>query len=220
MTPNAGDFSVTIPTTELATAASALVQVAQAEWESALGIALPLSLSIEVVDLPDSLRLLGYARTDSGGVGGPITGTIVLDANAAGAGWFIDSTPGANDEFAATVTGLLKAPNASPASGRYDLLSFLAHEIGHLLGANATNAALTSHLVQTAAGNWLVAGESYAVQLDASREHLDEDLYPSLLMTAHIGLGERRLVGFADVILIRVIWGLPELDAAGDRLAP
>ncbi len=46
---------------------------------------------------------------------------IYLDANAAGAGWFVDATPENDDEFAGDVAGV-------------DLLTALAHELGHLLG--------------------------------------------------------------------------------------
>ena len=54
-------------------------------------------------------------------------GVITLDRTADGYGWFIDSTLSDNSEF---------APGAvnSPASGQVDLLSVVAHELGHLLG--------------------------------------------------------------------------------------
>jgi hypothetical protein len=52
---------------------------------------------------------------------------ITLDRTGDGCGWFIDPTPGDSSEF---------APGAvnSPAQGRIDLLSVVAHEMGHMLG--------------------------------------------------------------------------------------
>jgi VCBS repeat-containing protein len=56
--------------------------------------------------------------------------TILIDRDAAGFGWFIDRTPRDDREFGASH----QARPTSPASGHMDLLSVVAHEIGHLLG--------------------------------------------------------------------------------------
>ena len=60
-------------------------------------------------------------------------GRITLDNDAAGHGWFIDSTPGDDLEFAGN-GGVLLASRGSAAAGRIDALSVLAHEMGHALG--------------------------------------------------------------------------------------
>jgi hypothetical protein len=54
-------------------------------------------------------------------------GVITLDRTADGYGWFIDPTPGDDSEFGPGVI-------SSPARGHIDLLSVVAHEMGHLLG--------------------------------------------------------------------------------------
>ena len=60
-------------------------------------------------------------------------GTIFIDANAAGFGWFVDETPSESSEFR-NIDGELIAKQSSPAFGRMDLLTAVLHEIGHLLG--------------------------------------------------------------------------------------
>jgi hypothetical protein len=60
-----------------------------------------------------------------------VGGNVFIDVNAAGYGWFVDATLGDDLEFAA---GTLTATAGSEAYGRMDLLSVVAHEIGHALG--------------------------------------------------------------------------------------
>lgn len=61
--------------------------------------------------------------------------TIVLDLDAAGHGWFVDSTPDDNTEFLPTADpNVWKARPGSAAEGKMDLLSVLLHEYGHALG--------------------------------------------------------------------------------------
>lgn len=66
-------------------------------------------------DLPGSY--LGYATE----------GLIVIDLDAAGHGWFVDVTPFDNEEFNDATTNSL-------AAARIDLLTVVAHELGHLRG--------------------------------------------------------------------------------------
>jgi hypothetical protein len=81
------------------------------------------SVKIQVADLPGGL--LGEA----------VGKTILIDRDAAGYGWFVDSTPTDDLEFA-SVSGphSLAAGIASPAAQRVDLLTTVMHEMGHVLG--------------------------------------------------------------------------------------
>src|SRR5262249_23800889 len=88
------------------------------------------------------LERLNAVQYQIGTLGGSYLGltelgsTVVrLDATAAGYGWFIDSTPADDAEFGAGAgpRELWAAPG-SPAFGRMDLLTVVAHELGHVLG--------------------------------------------------------------------------------------
>lgn len=82
-------------------------------------------VKIEIVELPANQ----LARADS------TTNTIYLDVNAAGWGWFVDSTPDSSSEFDATQDPrVFTASLLSPAGGQIDLLTVLLHELNHLLG--------------------------------------------------------------------------------------
>jgi hypothetical protein len=75
---------------------------------------------------------------------------ITLDDDANGQGWFIDPTPLASEEFSSSPGGL--AASSSKASGM-DLLTVLAHEMGHVLGLDhqSTSDKLASVMQETLA---------------------------------------------------------------------
>ncbi|MGY3658239.1 hypothetical protein [Bradyrhizobium sp. USDA 376] len=125
---------------------TAIVAAAKQAWTAALGPADPrLSIldqvTVLIADLPD--QMLG-ATTGS---------TIVLDAEAAGWGWFVDPTPGDNREFAIRLSNeVLEAASSSPAAGHMDLLTTLVHEMGNAMG-------MPEDLGDDVAGMTLRAGE-------------------------------------------------------------
>jgi hypothetical protein len=90
--------------------------VEDASFVSRLG-----KVEVQVADLAGA-QLAEYAN-----------GRITLDIDAAGHGWFVDPTPRDNREFGGRGAVMAAAPG-SAAAGRMDLLSVLAHEMGHALG--------------------------------------------------------------------------------------
>jgi hypothetical protein len=96
-----------------------LVAEAIFRWETAGSSTAALgelrNLTFQITDLNGDL--LGLARS----------GVIFLDHTAAGHGWFIDSTPSEDEEF--DQTGL-----SHGQVGGVDLLTVIAHEMGHHLG--------------------------------------------------------------------------------------
>jgi hypothetical protein len=85
-----------------------------------LGIGL-LPAEVQLGDLP------------SGYLGSFDDGTIVIDADGAGYGWFVDPTPLEDEEFLALSQAGLAATDPR-AQHHADLLTVLAHELGHALG--------------------------------------------------------------------------------------
>ncbi|MCL5281932.1 MAG: hypothetical protein M1376_18715 [Planctomycetes bacterium] len=84
--------------------------------------------------------LLGSVSFQIADLGGLILGetqgiTVLIDTDAAGYGWFVDTTPDDDAEFRTTGgDGALVAKLSSQAAGKVDLLTAVMHEFGHVLG--------------------------------------------------------------------------------------
>jgi hypothetical protein len=91
--------------------------------------------------------------------------TITLDVNAAGSGWFVDSTPSRNEEFVLAGAGGFAARSDSPADGRFDLVTAVMHEIGHVLGYGHSDHGIMQDLL--AAGVRRLRDGSGGYQTDA-----------------------------------------------------
>src|SRR5262249_51616304 len=101
-----------------------ILEAAVERWQEARPDADALAdVSARIADLPDNR--LAEAMGD----------TIVIDAMAAGYGWFVDTTPWDDSEFAFRPDdGVRRAIDSTPANGRMDLLTVVMHELGHVLG--------------------------------------------------------------------------------------
>lgn len=67
---------------------------------------------------------------------------VYLDVNAAGHGWFIDSTPALDEEFASS-TGSQRSQAIDPqVLDRIDLLTVIEHELGHIAGYHDLDASV------------------------------------------------------------------------------
>ena len=180
-----------------------------AEAERIWSLAFPnngLQLSISLQDLPGSE--LAEAQIDAYGANGlPTSGTIVLDANANGVGWYVDPTPSDNSEFATALSGgAFLANGNSPAAGKYDLLTVLLHEEGHLLGFDPDVPGYTAH-VGTVDGSQIFSGPGFTAELTPAPDddHLDSGAYPNDLMTAALAPSERRLPSALDEEIIATV---------------
>lgn len=99
------------------------------------------------------VQQLNRVHYEIGAIGGGALGltafgsrVVTLDATAAGHGWFIDLTPADDVEFADAITANeLRADSDSPSFARMDLLTVVAHELGHVLGFEDLDALIEPH---------------------------------------------------------------------------
>jgi fimbrial isopeptide formation D2 family protein/uncharacterized repeat protein (TIGR01451 family) len=120
VTPEAGS-SAALSAAGVAPLSAAAIQrwsAADVAAAEALG-----DVQVLVDDLPAGV--LGLAAVHSG--------VIWVDVDADGQGWFVDATPWADEEFDADLRGQLVGSTRASRGG-VDLLTVLAHELGHLLG--------------------------------------------------------------------------------------
>ena len=82
-----------------------------------------------------AMRAVDFNVIDMAGlyVGASTNGVINIDSDAAGYGWFVDSTPGEDSEYEGSGSRLT-ADVGGVAEGRIDLLTILMHELGHQIG--------------------------------------------------------------------------------------
>ena len=147
---------------------SAIVAEAKARWRAAGldagALARMDTVTIRFADL-DGLTLGQEELGDA----------VLLDLDAAGYGWFIDRTPGDDNEFQAS--GNVLVATTGPAAGHMDLLTVVAHELGHAAGLEHTASGLMAD--QLAAGTREVrAVVGHAARHDA---HSDVDGEISML---------------------------------------
>ena len=102
-----------------------IVTAAEAQWVTA-GLTAAQTAQLQ------GLQFLVTGLTP-GMLGEYVPGVIYLDPTADGWGWFVDSTPGKDEEYAPGA-GALAALPSSGAAGHVDLLTVVMHEMGHALG--------------------------------------------------------------------------------------
>ena len=109
-------------------ALDSVAEVAIAQWTDALGEGDPRLASLSDIRITVA-DLAGDALGYFDGV------NILVDADAAGHGWFVDVTPTDSEEYSLRLDhNVIVADSASAAFGRMDLLTVITHELGHAIG--------------------------------------------------------------------------------------
>ncbi|EAZ91245.1 VCBS [Crocosphaera chwakensis CCY0110] len=159
-------------------------------WSNLLQSETSLDITFQITDLPTG-HLAEATITGFDPFGRPNAGTILINYNANGVGWFIDSTPFESSEFA--VQNSEFAYNATPNSdayGKYDLLTTVLHEIAHLYG--------------------FIEGYEPFDHLHHDHatlhgEHLDNHAHPYDLLNTHLAPGIRKLPSDIDIEILKAI---------------
>jgi PKD repeat protein len=164
-----------------------------------------LNIKFQIADLPSGqlaeATITGYDQN-----GRPNSGTLTLDINGNGNGWFIDTTPEDNSEFRRDwgTGGLgdyyIADPN-SEAYGKYDLLTTILHELGHLNGIIRGNSAFDSY-VRNINGVPTFVDANITAVLTPDGSHLDPTFHPYDLMNTSLKTGIRKLPSALDLAII------------------
>jgi hypothetical protein len=182
-------------TSELTNVESTAVTI----WNNLLNPTTPINLNFAITNLPTG-QLAEATITGYDKLGRPNTATISIDDDANGVGWFLDTTPADNSEFTGTDNYLQATPN-SPASGKYDLLTAILHEMGHTLGfINGY-----SQFNQNIKGRQFYIDPTHSYTLSSDLSHLDNTLYPNDLLNTNLKPGIRKLPSAMDWAIINAI---------------
>ncbi|MEL7418320.1 MAG: DNA/RNA non-specific endonuclease [Cyanobacteria bacterium J06555_3] len=171
-------------------------------WSDLLQSETQLDIDFQVTALPTGqLAEATISGFDKNGV--PNTGTILIDHDANGVGWFIDRTPLDNSEFIAQDTdSYLLAATESEANAKYDLLTTVLHELAHIYGFIDGYEGFDTN-VETENGTTKFIGDDFEAVLDG--EHLDKLAHPNDLMNTHLAPGIRKLPSELDVQILQAI---------------
>ena len=137
----------------------------------------------------------------------PNSGTLTLDINGNDVGWFIDTTPDDNSEFTTQLADTAySATQSSAAYGKYDLITTILHELGHLNGIIKGNTAFDSY-VRNINGIPTFVNGNITAQLTPDGSHLNSTLYPYDLMNTSLKPGVRKLPSALNLAMINAISG-------------
>jgi hypothetical protein len=171
-----------------------IYNTAQALWHTTT----PIDLNFAITNLATG-QLAEATITGYDQLGRPNTATITIDNDANGVGWFIDSTPQDNSEFTGLDNYLQATPN-SAASGKYDLLTTILHEMGHTLGIINGYSEFDKYIK----GRQFIT-DTFTPNLTPDGSHLDTTFHPYDLMNTSLKPGVRKLPSALNLAMINAI---------------
>jgi large repetitive protein len=186
-------LSSQLPTHDLTSDLDRIYSTARSIWHTNTD----LNLNFNITNLPTG-QLAEATITGYDNNGRPNAATISIDDDANGVGWFIDSTPDDNSEFRAGTGTYFTANPDSAASGKYDLLTTILHEMGHTLGIINGYSEFDKYV----RNNKFVTASGTEITLTPDGSHLDSTLYPYDLMNTTLKTGVRKLPSTMDWAMI------------------
>jgi len=134
-----------------------------------------------------SFRIVDFSDLTLGRV---LEDTILIAADAAGYGWFVDTTPYDDVEFSRlNEEGELVADSASDAYGDMDLLTVVMHELGHVLGLEDLDPDTHDLMSETLDAGVRQLADDY-IDADSVEVNETEDLAGLVVMDAAINEAE------------------------------
>jgi hypothetical protein len=176
-----------------------IFSTARSIWQST-----PINLTFKVTNLPT--RQLAEAQVSEFGVNGlPIKATILIDDDANGVGWFLDSTPQENSEFQQGDGNYYIANPNNAAATKYDLLTAILHEMGHTFGIINGYSEFDKHIKS---GKFIPTDSPNGAKITLTPDgsHLDSTLYPYDLMNTSLKPGIRKLPSTMDLSILNALW--------------
>ncbi len=172
-------------------------------WTEFLQSPTPFNLKVEITSLPTG-QLAEGTITGYDSNGRPNSGTLTIDSTGNDQGWFIDTTPGDNSEFDQQLTNTAYRATTGEAASKYDLLTTILHELGHLQGIIQGNSNFDAHVKN---GKYIT--DTITVQLTPDGSHLDSTLYPYDLLNTSLKPGIRKLPSHLDLAIINQLHSNP-----------
>jgi DNA/RNA endonuclease G (NUC1) len=161
-------------------------------WSDLLKSETSLEINFQITDLPKG-QLAEATITGFDAEGKPNQGTVLIDYNANGIGWFIDKTPLENAEFRIrNAEWAFQATSDSEAYGKYDLLTAILHETAHLYGFIDGYAPFEKHITWNN-GTPVFIGDNFTATLTPDLDHLQTAHHPYDLLNTHLAPGIRKL---------------------------
>ena len=182
-----------------------LLVAAEQAWSPAVGSSWPVSVTVLVQPLPQGL-LAESEVTEWSSTGKPLSATITISPDAAGQGWYVDSPSSLTSAFTQSLGGTAyAAAPGSAASGHYDLLTALEHELGHILAFNPFNPGYESHIQYENGAEYFVA-PGVSAQVIAGGV-LDPNIDPNDVMAASLTPGVLKFPARLELQVVSTLWG-------------
>ncbi len=153
------------------------------------------NITLKITDLPSGQIAEAQLTQTDPLTGHPTAGTLLIDHNANGIGWFIDPTPNDHSEFALPLAEhAFQATPDSPAHNRYDLLTAINHELLHLLGVISGHQPYDQYR------------QNSPYHFTQDQSHLNPILHPHDLLNPSLKPGQRLLPSQHDLHILEEIY--------------